>query len=54
MRCPDDWVRQQAIPGACAATFGWIAGKSGAERAKRIPDFQKAEKNSLVEDRVRI
>jgi hypothetical protein len=39
---------------ACAAKFGWVAGKSGAERVNRIPDFQKAEKNSLVEDRVRI
>lgn len=36
-----------------AATYGWIAGKSAAERAKGIPGFQKAEERRLVKDRVR-
>ncbi|MGD8982663.1 MAG: FAD-binding protein [Desulfobacteraceae bacterium] len=36
-----------------AATYGWIAGKSAAERAKGIPGFQKAEKSRLAKDRVR-
>jgi succinate dehydrogenase/fumarate reductase flavoprotein subunit len=35
---------------AGAATFGWIAGKSASERAKRIKGFQKAEESSLVQD----
>ena len=30
---------------AGAATFGWIAGKSASERAKRIAGFQKAEES---------
>jgi succinate dehydrogenase/fumarate reductase flavoprotein subunit len=38
---------------AGAATFGWIAGKSAAERAKRIKGFQKAENNVLVKDRTK-
>jgi len=38
---------------AGAATFGWIAGKSASERAKRIKEFQKAEENILVRDRER-
>jgi succinate dehydrogenase/fumarate reductase flavoprotein subunit len=36
-----------------AATYGWIAGKSAAERAKEIPGFQKAEERRLVKDRIR-
>ena len=36
-----------------AATYGWIAGKSAAERAKGISGFQKAEENRLVRDRIR-
>ena len=38
---------------AGAATFGWIAGKSAAERAKGIKGFQKAENNVLVKDRTK-
>ncbi len=34
---------------AGAATFGWIAGESAADRAKKIREFQKI---SFVEDRV--
>lgn len=37
---------------AGAATFGWIAGGSAAERAKRISGLKKAEKDRLVEERV--
>jgi succinate dehydrogenase/fumarate reductase flavoprotein subunit len=36
-----------------AATYGWIAGKNAAERAKGIPDFQKAEESRLVKERVK-
>jgi succinate dehydrogenase/fumarate reductase flavoprotein subunit len=36
---------------AGAATFGWIAGKSAAKRAKRTKGFQKAEDSALVQDR---
>jgi len=35
-----------------AAVFGWIAGRSAAERAKELRQFQKVEDNALVEDRV--
>jgi len=38
---------------AGAATFGWIAGRSAAERAKQIKDFQKAEESILVEERAK-
>ncbi len=38
---------------AGAATFGWIAGKSAAERAKQIKVFQKAEGSALVQDRTK-
>lgn len=34
-----------------AATFGWIAGQSAAERAKAIRGFKKIENNVLVEER---
>lgn len=34
-----------------AATFGWIAGKSAAKRAKGIKTFQKAETDPLVAER---
>ncbi len=37
-----------------AATFGWIAGKSASERAKRIPSFQKAEESPVVQDRAKL
>ncbi|KUO63081.1 MAG: hypothetical protein APF84_11175 [Gracilibacter sp. BRH_c7a] len=36
---------------ASAATFGWIAGKSAAERAQDIRTFEPAEENSLVEEK---
>lgn len=36
-----------------AATYGWIAGKSAADRAKRIGEFQKAEENPLFPERIR-
>ncbi|MFC1867336.1 FAD-binding protein [Thermodesulfobacteriota bacterium] len=36
-----------------AVTFGWIAGESAAERAKKITGFRNAEKSNIVEDRVR-
>jgi len=39
---------------AGAATFGWIAGKSASERAKRIKGFQKAEESRLVQDRLKL
>ena len=35
---------------AGAATFGWIAGKSAAERAKGIKGFQQAEKSPVVRE----
>jgi succinate dehydrogenase/fumarate reductase flavoprotein subunit len=35
---------------AGAATFGWIAGRSAAERAKTIKGFKKIEKNPLIEE----
>ncbi|MBW1737116.1 MAG: FAD-binding protein [Deltaproteobacteria bacterium] len=35
-----------------AATYGWIAGKSAAQRAGKIKSFGKAEKDTIVEDRV--
>ena len=38
---------------AGAATFGWIAGESAAERAKNITEFQKVEGSAFVEDRAR-
>lgn len=34
-----------------AAIFGWISGKSAAERSKKKSVFQEAEKNGLVEKR---
>jgi succinate dehydrogenase/fumarate reductase flavoprotein subunit len=34
-----------------AATFGWIAGKSGSKRALKLKEFKKAEKSGLVEQR---
>lgn len=36
---------------AGAATFGWIAGQSAANRAKGLTGFQKAEQNPLVNER---
>jgi len=36
---------------AGAATFGWIAGESAAERAKNITGFQKVEGSAFMEDR---
>jgi succinate dehydrogenase/fumarate reductase flavoprotein subunit len=36
-----------------AATYGWIAGKNAAERARGITGFQKAEKSRLVKDRAK-
>jgi succinate dehydrogenase/fumarate reductase flavoprotein subunit len=38
---------------AGAATFGWIAGKSAAERAVKVKKFDKAENNVLVKDRTK-
>ena len=38
---------------AGAATFGWIAGKSASERAKRIAGFHKADESPLVQDRAK-
>lgn len=38
---------------AGAATFGWIAGKSAAERAKGIKAFHDAENSNLVKDRIK-
>jgi succinate dehydrogenase/fumarate reductase flavoprotein subunit len=37
---------------AGAATFGWIAGKSAADRARHISTFHKAEKSPLIEKSV--
>jgi succinate dehydrogenase/fumarate reductase flavoprotein subunit len=34
-----------------AATYGWIAGGSAAERAKGLPSFEAAEKSDLVDER---
>lgn len=39
---------------AGAATFGWIAGKSAAERAKGIEGFEKAEDMTCVEERAKL
>ena len=39
---------------AGAATYGWIAGGSAAERAKGIRAFQKAEKSPVTEERAKI
>jgi len=39
---------------AGAATFGWIAGESAAERAKGIEGFQKAEDSSYVGERTKL
>jgi succinate dehydrogenase/fumarate reductase flavoprotein subunit len=36
-----------------AATYGWIAGKSAAERAKGISGFHRAEDHRLVKDRTK-
>ncbi len=36
-----------------AATYGWIAGGSAAERVKQISSFTAAEKSPLVKDRVK-
>ena len=36
-----------------AATFGWIIGKSAAERAKRTAQLQKEEEMAFVQDRAR-
>ncbi len=33
-----------------AATYGWIAGKNAAERAKKLPSFQHAETAESVEE----
>lgn len=38
---------------AGAATFGWIAGKSAAERAKDVKEFRDAENNYLVKERLK-
>jgi len=37
---------------AGAAAFGWIAGKSAAERAKGLRGFHDAENNELVKERI--
>lgn len=37
-----------------AATYGWIAGKSAADRARKKKAFQEAEKNSKVEERINL
>jgi succinate dehydrogenase/fumarate reductase flavoprotein subunit len=34
-----------------AATYGWIAGRNAAERAKKRKGFEKAEQADLVEER---
>ena len=39
---------------AGAATFGWIAGKSAADRAKGIEGFEKAEDTPWVEERTKL
>ncbi|MBW1806060.1 MAG: FAD-binding protein, partial [Deltaproteobacteria bacterium] len=38
---------------AGAATFGWIAGKRAADRAKGIGGFQKVEESVFVEERTK-
>ncbi len=38
---------------AGAATFGWIAGNSAAERGKAVTGFQNAEDNPLVQSRAK-
>lgn len=38
---------------AGAATFGWIAGKSAAERARRIKGFHDAENNDIVKEKIK-
>lgn len=38
---------------AGAATYGWIAGRSAAERAKEIKGFHDAENNELVKERIK-
>ena len=35
-----------------AATFGWIAGKSASDRAKKLTEFRKAERADIVEKRI--
>ncbi|MBW2206621.1 MAG: FAD-binding protein [Deltaproteobacteria bacterium] len=39
---------------AGAATFGWFAGESAANRAKGISKFEKAEKSPTVEERAKL
>ncbi|MBE3586337.1 MAG: FAD-binding protein [Thermoanaerobacter sp.] len=39
---------------AGAATFGWIAGKNAAERAKAVTSFDKAEESQVVKDRMHL
>jgi succinate dehydrogenase/fumarate reductase flavoprotein subunit len=39
---------------AGAATYGWIAGDSAAERAKGMSDFEKAEKSPMVRERAEL
>jgi succinate dehydrogenase/fumarate reductase flavoprotein subunit len=36
-----------------AAVFGWIAGESAAEHAKKVPSFEEAEKSPVIEEKVR-
>lgn len=36
-----------------AATFGWIAGESAAERAQKRKGFKNAEKSEILEERVK-
>lgn len=36
---------------AGAAIFGWIAGKSAAERSKEIKDFEPAEESLLIQEK---
>jgi succinate dehydrogenase/fumarate reductase flavoprotein subunit len=36
-----------------AATFGWIAGKSASDRAKKLTGFRKVANTDVVEERVR-
>jgi succinate dehydrogenase/fumarate reductase flavoprotein subunit len=36
-----------------AATFGWIAGKSASDRARKLREFPKAETADGVEERIR-
>jgi succinate dehydrogenase/fumarate reductase flavoprotein subunit len=39
---------------AGAATYGWIAGGNAAERAKGMNEFEKAEKNPIVQERAEL